>query len=131
MLRSSNLPDGGPRGRRSFLQSLAAVAWGADAARRVLSAADEPRRLSFVHTHTGERLSTVYYQNGAYLSAALQKVNVLLRDFRDGTVHSMDPKLLDRLFVLQAAVGGAEPFQVISGYRSPTTQPRATSSDWA
>lgn len=121
MLRTSNLPDRGPRGRRGFLQKLAAVALGAAAARSVLSAADERRRLSFVHTHTGEHLSTVYYEHGAYLSAALQKVNVLLRDFRDGTVHSIDPKLLDRLFLLQAAVGGAEPFQVISGYRSPST----------
>jgi uncharacterized protein YcbK (DUF882 family) len=48
-------------------------------------------------------------------------VDLLLRDFRDNTVHPIDPQLLDRLFLLQSAVGGTEPFQVISGYRSPTT----------
>ncbi len=121
MVRTSNLQVGGPLGRRGFLKKLAALGVGVAAARSVLAAAEEGRALSFVHTHTGEHLSVVYYEHGAYSSAALQQVNVLLRDFRDGTVHFIDPKLLDRLFLLQAAVGGSEPFQVISGYRSPST----------
>ncbi len=91
------------------------------AARSVLAQADERRRLSFVHTHTGEHLTVVYFENGTYSSDGLAKVNLLLRDFRDGTVHPIDPKLLDRLFLLQTSAGGSEPFQVISGYRSPNT----------
>ena len=107
--------------RRGFLQKLAAVGVGWTAARTVLAAAEQRRSLSFVHTHTGEQLTAVYYENGAYSSAVLQQVNMLLRDFRDGTVHPIDPHLLDRLFLLQSVVGGSEPFQVISGYRSPAT----------
>ena len=51
----------------------------------------------------------------------LQQVNVLLRDFRNDTVYPIDPAVLDRLFLLQAVVGGSEPFQIISGYRSAAT----------
>jgi uncharacterized protein YcbK (DUF882 family) len=121
MVRASNLHVDGRSGRRGFLKRLAAAGAGLVAARSVLAIDDERRTLSFVHTHTGEHLSTVYFENGAYSSAALHQVNVLLRDFRDGTVHSIDPKLLDRLFLLHGTAGGSEPFQVISAYRSPST----------
>jgi uncharacterized protein YcbK (DUF882 family) len=121
MVRTSNDSGSGPLARRGFLKKLAALGIGVATARTVLAAADERRTLSFVHTHTGEHLTATYFENGTYSSAVLQQVNVLLRDFRDGTVHVIDPHLLDRLFLLQAAVGGSEPFQVISGYRSPTT----------
>jgi uncharacterized protein YcbK (DUF882 family) len=51
----------------------------------------------------------------------LRQVNELLRDFRTEAVHIIDPQVLDRLFLLQNAVGGQEAFQVISGFRSPLT----------
>jgi uncharacterized protein YcbK (DUF882 family) len=91
-----------------------------------LAAADEDappdrRALSFVHTHTGETLSTIYFQNGNYLVPSLERVNHLLRDFRTNEVHSIDPALLDILFDLQARAHHAGPFEVISGYRSPQT----------
>jgi uncharacterized protein YcbK (DUF882 family) len=79
------------------------------------------RSLSFVHTHTGETLSTVYFQNGNYLAPSLEHVNQFLRDFRTNEVHSIDPALLDILFDLQARARHAGPFEVISGYRSPQT----------
>jgi uncharacterized protein YcbK (DUF882 family) len=108
-------------GRRGFMRKLGAVGLGLAAARVTLAADDERRTLSFVHTHTGERLTAVYYAAGGYSAEALQQVNVLLRDFRDNTVFPIDPKVLDRLFLLQSECGGSEPFQVISGYRSSTT----------
>jgi len=74
-----------------------------------------------VHTHTGETLSTIYFQNGNYLVPSLERVNRLLRDFRTNEVHSIDPALLDILFDLQARAHHAGPFEVISGYRSPQT----------
>ena len=108
-------------GRRGFLGKLAAVGAGLAAACTGLAAADGRRTLSFVHTHTGERLTAAYYDEGAYRGAVLQQVNVLLRDFRNGSVHPIDPLVLDRLFLLQSVIGGSEPFQVISAYRSPAT----------
>ena len=105
--------------RRQFLKragaALAAVpvaAW---------AHGSECRSLSFVHTHTGETLSCVYYQAGGYDPATLARVNHFLRDFRTGEVHAIDPGVLDILFAVRSRVGRADPFHVISGYRSPRT----------
>jgi uncharacterized protein YcbK (DUF882 family) len=120
MVGMANYRAGSVLGRRGFLQKLAAVGVGLAAARTGF-AAGERRVVSFVHTHTGEQLSAAYFVDGAYCSDVLQQVNVLLRDFRNDTVYPIDPAVLDQLFVLQSLIGGAEPFQVISGYRSPAT----------
>jgi len=106
--------------RRRFLSfGLAAITsaavWPAEA--RVI----DRRRLSFENLHTGERLDTVYWVNGAYQPGALRAINVLLRDFRTGDVYPIDRKLLDLLVRLRARLNTAAPIQVISGYRSPET----------
>ncbi len=110
-------------GRRRVLLSGLSIALAATLpARRLLAATTEaPRSLSFVHTHTGEHLSATYFQSGAYDDAALTRINVLLRDFRNEAVHPIDPQLLDALHVLRCQCGSSEPFQIISGYRSPAT----------
>ena len=114
-------PDG--LSRRGFLGGLAALGGALLLPSRVLA---EPRlraerRLSFVHTHTGERLSTTYWGDGAYSSSELGRVQDFLRDFRTGERHAIDPALLDQLHEISMATGTGAPFQVISGYRSPRT----------
>ena len=79
------------------------------------------RTLSFFHTHTGERLATSYCAGGEYITSALTDVNTLLRDFRANKVKPIDPTLLDLLFELNGTLGTAQPFHVISGYRTPET----------
>jgi uncharacterized protein YcbK (DUF882 family) len=81
----------------------------------------EQRSLSFVHTHTGERLSSVYFQNGEYQAAELSRINQLLRDFRTGDVHPIAPATLDILADLRTLADRDEPYEVICGYRSPQT----------
>lgn len=56
-----------------------------------------------------------------YVPSALSRVDRFLRDFRTGEIHEIDPALLDLLNDLAALTGAAEPYHVISGYRSPTT----------
>jgi len=80
-----------------------------------------PRTLSFVHTHTGEKLSTRYFDGSAYVPAALGQLNHLLRDFRSGDATSMDAGLFDILWSLQVAADREATFEIISGYRSPAT----------
>jgi uncharacterized protein YcbK (DUF882 family) len=87
----------------------------------------EQRTLSFVHTHTGEKLVTTYSQRGCYLPECLAQVNHFLRDFRTGETHPIDPGLLDTLFDLQAHTDRDAAFEVISGYRSPATNSRLRS----
>jgi uncharacterized protein YcbK (DUF882 family) len=102
--------------RRSLLTALAVLAL--PVAPRAWAAA--PRSLSFYHTHTGERLSVVYFEAGAYLPDALASLDALLRDFRTGDEHPMDARLFDTLHALTLACGPGT-FEIISGYRSPHT----------
>lgn len=112
--------------RRGFLlhAGIAAVAVGA--ASRVRAAGDSsvPRSLAFVHTHTGEELSVTYYRDGGYVRPALDRLNVLLRDFRTESVHPVDPQLFDVLHRLQRVAASGEAFHIISAYRSPLTNAR-------
>jgi len=107
--------------RRDFLRGVGFAALGLAPLGVAYARAMERRSLSFVHTHTGETLSTVYFEGGAYRTASLQRVNHLLRDFRTDDVHPIDPRVLDILFDLQVLANRDEPYQVISGYRAPVT----------
>ena len=109
--------------RRQFASALAASVPMIAASRRVFAASTAvgPRALTFVHTHTGERLALEYFSGGEYLPDALSTVNHFLRDFRTGDVHPIDPELLDLLHHMTTKTGTSTPFQVISGYRSPAT----------
>lgn len=110
------------KSRRSFLLGLAGCCGGLSAlASGPVAAAAGRRTVSFVHTHTGEQLKTTYFEAGHYRPDSLAQVNHLLRDFRTGDVHVIDPALLDILFDLQVMADREAPFEVISGYRSPAT----------
>jgi uncharacterized protein YcbK (DUF882 family) len=107
--------------RRAFLATLSASMPVLAASRRVSATTLASRQLKFTHTHTNERLSVEYFSGGQYLDDALGTVNYFLRDFRTSEVHVIDPTLLDLLHGLTHITGSAQPFQVISGYRSPAT----------
>jgi uncharacterized protein YcbK (DUF882 family) len=107
--------------RRAFLAGAAAAVACSAVPRWAGAASAGGRALRFSHLHTGERLDVEYFSGGTYVQDALQAVDRLLRDFRTGDVHSIDPKLLDLLHALGGATGSRQPFEVISGYRSPST----------
>jgi uncharacterized protein YcbK (DUF882 family) len=110
--------------RRELLRTGLAVAATASAFTiPALAQADAfgARRLGFRHIHTGETLDVAYWENGAYVPEALTQVNHVLRDWRTGDVHVIEPKLLDLLTALQGRIGTTERFDVICGYRSPAT----------
>jgi uncharacterized protein YcbK (DUF882 family) len=117
--KSNPARAGGHIDRRRFLSAITTFSLTAFAA--AAEAPPDRRSLSLVHTHTGETLSTVYFQNGNYLAPSLEHINHFLRDFRTNKEHSIDPGLLDILFDLQARAHRGGPFEVISGYRSPQT----------
>jgi uncharacterized protein YcbK (DUF882 family) len=71
--------------------------------------------------HTPEVLDVVYRRGEQYLSDALAQVEVLLRDYRTGARHPIDPPLLDTLYEVAQRAGVDPVFSVISGYRSPDT----------
>jgi uncharacterized protein YcbK (DUF882 family) len=104
-------------GRMGFVCGAAAATWSSAA----LADTANVRSVSFVHTHTGEKLTAAYWKDGEYQPEVLQQVNHLLRDFRNNEVHVMDPTLLDVLFELRTKVESERAFHVISAYRSPKT----------
>jgi uncharacterized protein YcbK (DUF882 family) len=108
--------------RRLFLRGMAgALAAAALAPARLLAGPREERLISFVNTHTHERLTTPYFADGSYLPEGLSTLSSFLRDFRTGDQHPIDPALYDILNDLRLATGTKSPFHVISGYRSPRT----------
>jgi len=122
MSKLSDRPTGTPLDRRGFLRRASLVALALAPVGVAGAYATDRRSLSFVHTHTGETLSTVYFENGSYQRSSLERVNHLLRDFRTDEIHPIDPQVLDILFDLQTRVShDAAPFEVICGYRSPQT----------
>ena len=114
-----------PSSRRFFLHRSAQLALVGAAlpltARSVYAALPAARSLMLDHTHTGERFSTTYWGDGAYLDGELARVDDFLRDFRTGERYPIDPTLLDELHELALATGTRAPFQVVSAYRSPST----------
>ena len=79
------------------------------------------RRIALLNLHTDERLEIEYARDGAYVPEALSKIEVLLRDFRNGERHVIDPSLMDYLVQVARTMGTDPCFSVISGYRSPHT----------
>ena len=59
------------------------------------------RSLKFYALHTGESLTTTYWENGRYIPDELERVNYVLRDFRANEVKPIDPTLLDLLTRIQ------------------------------
>ncbi len=55
------------------------------------------------------------------MAESLAQLQALLRDFRSGDTHPIDPKLLDYLVDVAGRLGAPAEYSVISGYRSPQT----------
>lgn len=94
---------------------------GATYAMPPAAAEGDTRTLSFLHLHTRETITVTYKRNGRYDDAGLNKLNWFLRDWRRDEQTTMDPKLFDILWEVYREVGGKEPIEIISAYRSPGT----------
>jgi uncharacterized protein YcbK (DUF882 family) len=116
-----------PLGRRRFL-GLGAAALAVPFLTR-LSAFASPaapplppdRGLAFYNTHTAESTALEYCRCGELIPASLVKINYILRDTFSGEIKDIDVGLLDLLNTLARSLPTDEPFHVISGYRSPST----------
>ncbi len=80
-----------------------------------------PRTLSLVNANTGETLSVTYWSSGSYQRAALDKLNHFLRDWRENEQTEMDPLLFDVLWHTMNTAGFSGTVEVLSAFRSPTT----------
>jgi uncharacterized protein YcbK (DUF882 family) len=79
------------------------------------------RTLSFYNLHTGENLKTAYWVEGEYIPESLSDINHLLRDFRNDEIKPINLGLLNLLHDITQRLGTSKPIQLISGYRSSST----------
>jgi len=111
--------------RRRLLQfgGVAAFAAGAGTIARPARAAISAitKRVVLANLHTGEDLDVEFFRDRAYVPQAMQQIEHILRDFRTGDLHPIDPRLMDYLHNLAFTAGVDPAFSVISGYRSPAT----------
>jgi len=107
-----------------MLAGVSAVALWPNLSRGEAAAADRSKRIALLNLHTDERLEVEYFRDAAYVPDALAAIDGLLRDFRTGERHAIDPKLMDYLVDVAACLKVPPEFSVISGYRSPQTNER-------
>jgi uncharacterized protein YcbK (DUF882 family) len=101
--------------------SVAGASAAGSLARPPATAAPAFKRLALRNLHTPESLDIEFFREGAYVPDALAAIQVLLRDYRNGEQHRIDPPLLDYLHDVAQRLGVDPVFHVISGYRSPQT----------
>jgi len=77
--------------------------------------------LALHNMHTGDQLKLTYFEEGRYIKDALHEINHLFRDYHDGSIHPIDPALLDQLHDLKHVLEVRKPFNIVSAYRSPAT----------
>lgn len=107
-------------GRRRVLRAFGCAALSLALPFAPAAWAAAPRSISLYHTHTGERLDAVYFEQGEYLPDAIAELSRLLRDFRTGEICAFDARLFDTLHALNLACGEGT-YEVVSAYRSEQT----------
>ncbi len=79
------------------------------------------RTLSLYNVHTAEKENIVYWSDGKYLQTGLDKINWIMRDFRTSDIKSIDPRLLNIVYLLTRKLESEKPIQLLSGFRSKKT----------
>lgn len=111
--------------RRALLGAFAATTVAAAPvmanATGFLRGAGDIRRIRMYNGRAGESLDMIYWVEGEYISPALDEVNYFFRDWRDNSVHEIDLRTVDILTAAHNLMETDEPYTLLSGYRSPST----------
>lgn len=111
--------------RRGLLAAFAATAIVAapsfPQAQGFLRGAGDIRRLRMYSNRTGERLDTIYWIDGEYIGEAVREISLFMRDWRNGQAVQIDTRAIDIMAAAHRLLDVSEPYQLLSGYRSPQT----------
>ena len=70
---------------------------------------------------TGESLNMVYWIDGDYIGPALQEISHFMRDWRTNDTREIDTRTVDIMAAAHSLLETSEPYTLLSGYRSPST----------
>ncbi len=112
--------------RRRFLGAFAGVAAITAApvyanAAGFLRNAGDIRRINMRNTRTGETIDTIYWIEGQYIRPALDEISYFMRDWRIDEAVNYDRHNVDIIAASHNLMETSEPYQLLSGYRSPAT----------
>src|SRR5262245_18414867 len=79
------------------------------------------RTISLRNIHTDDVITVEYKRNGRYVPEAMEQINWVMRDWRRDETTQMDPALIDLIWEMHEELGSKEPVNLISAYRSRTT----------
>ena len=111
--------------RRGLLRAFAATAITAaptfSNAAGFLRGAGDIRQLSIYSQKTGESVNTIYWIDGEYITDALDEINYLMRDWRNGQIKRIDTRTIDVMAAAHNIMDTTEPYLLLSGFRSAST----------
>lgn len=111
--------------RRGLLKAFAATTVAAaptySQAFSFLRGAGDIRNVKMYSTRTGESINMVYWVDGKYIPDAMKEINYFMRDVRQDRSAEMDPRTVDIISATQNLLDTNNPFLLLSGYRTPTT----------
>ncbi|MES2847115.1 MAG: DUF882 domain-containing protein [Pseudomonadota bacterium] len=87
----------------------------------ILKGAGDIRRVKMYSGRTGESLDTIYWIEGEYIPEVLKEINHFMRDWRSGERIQIDPRTVDIMAAAHSLMDVSEPYMLLSGYRSPST----------
>jgi uncharacterized protein YcbK (DUF882 family) len=87
----------------------------------LLKGAGDIRRFRMYSGRTGESIDTIYWIEGEYIPEVTKEINHFMRDWRSDDVLKMDPRNFDIIAAAHRLLDVSEPYMLLSGYRSPST----------
>jgi len=111
--------------RRALLGAFAATTLVAaptfSKAAGLIRGSGDIRRIRMYSGRTGERIDMIYWIDGKYIKDAVKEVNYFMRDWRSDQVKAIDLRTLDIMAASHNLLESNEPYMLLSGYRSPST----------
>lgn len=111
--------------RRALLGAFAATAVSAAPtfakAAGFLRGAGDIRQVAMYSTRSGEMVNTIYWIEGKYIKDALKEINYFMRDWREDETIKIDTRTIDILAAAHNLMDTSEPYNMLSGYRTPKT----------
>ncbi len=87
----------------------------------LLKGAGDIRRIRMYSGRTGESIDTIYWIEGEYIPEVMKEINHFMRDWRSDDAIKMNPGNFDIIAASHRLLDVNEPFMLLSGYRSPST----------